>query len=113
MWVCLGTKQLMSLAGRGCDLSNPSSSVLIHSEIPSFHITKMNLPWRNPPAHHWYAAKSPGLSLRCRSSTAHQTPLVRFRSGHLRVSFFTCSCSLPVSPAHLLDCWGISLRQVV
>ncbi|GFW31024.1 HTH_48 domain-containing protein [Trichonephila clavipes] len=33
----------------------------------------MNLTWRNPPAHHWYAAKSPGLSIQCRSSRAHQT----------------------------------------
>ncbi|GFT76808.1 uncharacterized protein TNCV_1419381 [Trichonephila clavipes] len=44
----------------------------------------MNLTWRNPPAHHWYAAKSPGLSLQCSSSRAHQTALARFRSGHLR-----------------------------
>ncbi|GFU31192.1 hypothetical protein TNCV_1741911 [Trichonephila clavipes] len=27
-------------------------------------------------------------------------------------SFFTCPCSLLASPAHLLDCWGISLRQL-
>ncbi|GFX16774.1 uncharacterized protein TNCV_4187481 [Trichonephila clavipes] len=55
----------------------------IISEIHSLHRTKMNLTWRNPPAHHWYAAKSPGLSLQCRSSRAQQTVLVRFRSGHL------------------------------
>ncbi|GFV66673.1 hypothetical protein TNCV_2594941 [Trichonephila clavipes] len=41
----------------------------------------MNLTWRNPPAHHWYAAKSPGLSIQCRSSRAHQPALARFRSG--------------------------------
>ncbi|GFY24128.1 uncharacterized protein TNCV_1011811 [Trichonephila clavipes] len=66
------------------------------------------------------AAKSPGLSMQCRSSRAHQTALVRFRSGHLRSmsfaqglkSFFTCPYSLLASPAHLLDCWGISLRQL-
>ncbi|GFX80735.1 uncharacterized protein TNCV_758421 [Trichonephila clavipes] len=28
------------------------------------------------------------------------------------ISFFTCPCSLPASPAHLPDCWGISLRQL-
>ncbi|GFY24160.1 uncharacterized protein TNCV_1012131 [Trichonephila clavipes] len=80
----------------------------------------MNLTWRNRPAHHWYAAKSPGLSIQCRSSRAHQTALARLRSGHLRSMtlvqgvkfFFTCSCSLLASPAHLLDCWGISLRQL-
>ncbi|GFX03890.1 RNase H domain-containing protein [Trichonephila clavipes] len=70
------------LAGRGCDFPNPSST--------------------------------------CRSSRAHQTALARFRSGHLRSmtvvqgvkSFFTCPCSLLASPAHLLDCWGISLQQL-
>ncbi|GFV79399.1 uncharacterized protein TNCV_1903711 [Trichonephila clavipes] len=80
----------------------------------------MNLTWRNPPAHHWYAAKSPGLCIQCRSSRAHQTALARLRSGHLRSmifvqgvkSFFTCPCSLLASPAHFLDCWGISLRQL-
>ncbi|GFU73513.1 uncharacterized protein TNCV_4345771 [Trichonephila clavipes] len=49
-----------------------------------------------------------------------QTALARFRSGHLRSmtlvqgvkSFFTCLCSVPTSPAHLLDCWSISLRQL-
>ncbi|GFW04225.1 uncharacterized protein TNCV_2669901 [Trichonephila clavipes] len=62
----------------------------------------MNLTWRNTPAHHWYAAISPGLSIQCRSSRAHQTALARFRSGRLRSmtfvqgvkSFFTCPCSL-------------------
>ncbi|GFV63916.1 uncharacterized protein TNCV_3787891 [Trichonephila clavipes] len=76
----------------------------------------MNLTWRNPPAHRWYAAKSPGLSIQRRSSSAHQTALARFRSGHLRSmtfmqrvkSFFTCPCSLIAFLAHLLDCWGIS-----
>ncbi|GFU46688.1 uncharacterized protein TNCV_1546951 [Trichonephila clavipes] len=80
----------------------------------------MNLTWRNPPAHHWYAAKSSGLSIQCRSSRAHQAALARFRSDHLRsVTFvqgvkssFTCPCSLLASTAHLLDCWGISLQQL-
>ncbi|GFV29138.1 uncharacterized protein TNCV_4601701 [Trichonephila clavipes] len=68
----------------------------------------------------WYVAKRPDLSIQCRSSRAHQTALARFRSSHLhsmnfvqRVkSFLTCPCSLLASPAHLLDCWGISLRQL-
>ncbi|GFU24086.1 uncharacterized protein TNCV_2006821 [Trichonephila clavipes] len=72
------------LAGRGCDLPNPSSTVLTHTKIHPFQRNKINLTWRNPPAHHWYAAKSPGLSIQCRSSGAHQTALARLRSGHLR-----------------------------
>ncbi|GFT34565.1 uncharacterized protein TNCV_4125231 [Trichonephila clavipes] len=115
-----GNKATDELAGRGCDLPNPSTTVLTHTEIHSFQRNKMNLTWRNPPAHHCYAAKSPGLSIQCRSSRAHQTALARLRSGHLRSMtlvqgvkcFFTCPCSLLASPAHLLDCWGISLRQV-
>ncbi|GFV21640.1 transposable element Tcb2 transposase [Trichonephila clavipes] len=50
--------------------------------IPS-HVGVQLMSWL-PPAHHWYAAKSPGLSLQCRSSRAHQTALARFRNGHLR-----------------------------
>ncbi|GFV39100.1 uncharacterized protein TNCV_4339881 [Trichonephila clavipes] len=76
------------LAGGGCDLPNPSSTVLTHSEIHSFQRNKMNLTWRNPHAHHWYAAKSPGLSIQCRSFRAHQTDLARLRSGHLRSMTF-------------------------
>ncbi|GFX90504.1 uncharacterized protein TNCV_4335081 [Trichonephila clavipes] len=62
----------------------------------------------------------PGLSIQCRSSKAHQTALATVRSGHLHSmtfvqwvkSCFTCPCSLLAPPAHLLDCWGISLRQL-
>ncbi|GFV35934.1 uncharacterized protein TNCV_2866922 [Trichonephila clavipes] len=115
-----GNEAAYELAGRGCDLPNPSSTVLPHTEIHSFQRNKMNLTWRNPPAHHWYAAKSSGLSIQCRSSRAHQTALALLRRGHLRSmnfvqeekSFFTCPCSLLASPTHLLDCWGISLRQL-
>ncbi|GFW60119.1 uncharacterized protein TNCV_1389321 [Trichonephila clavipes] len=115
-----GNKAADELAGRGCDLPNPNSTVLTHTEIHSFQRNKMNLTWRNPPADHWYAGKSPGLSIQCRSSRAHQTALARLRSGHLRSmtfvqgvkSFFTCPCSLFASPAYLLDCWVISLRQL-
>ncbi|GFT76142.1 hypothetical protein TNCV_914251 [Trichonephila clavipes] len=45
---------------------------------------RLNLTWRNPPADHWYAAKSPGLSQMCRRYRALQMALVRFRRGHLR-----------------------------
>ncbi|GFU56451.1 RNase H domain-containing protein [Trichonephila clavipes] len=112
-----GNETAAELASRVCDLPNPSSTVLTNTEIPSFQRNKMNLTWRNPPAHHWYAAKSPGLSMQCGSSRAHQTVLERLRSSHLLSmtfvqgvkAFFTCPCSLLSSPAHLPDCWGISL----
>ncbi|GFV46847.1 uncharacterized protein TNCV_1938701 [Trichonephila clavipes] len=83
-----GNEAADELAGRGCDLPNPSSTVLSHSQIHSLQRTKMNLTWRSPPAHHWYAAKSPGLSQQCKNSRAHQTALAHFRSGHLRCMTF-------------------------
>ncbi|GFT58056.1 RNase H domain-containing protein [Trichonephila clavipes] len=43
-----GNEAADELAGRGCDLPNPSSTVLTHTEIPSFERNKMNLTWRNP-----------------------------------------------------------------
>ncbi|GFX48592.1 RNase H domain-containing protein [Trichonephila clavipes] len=79
-----GNETVDELAGRECDLPDPISSVLNHSEIHSHHTVKMNLTWRNPPAHHCYPAKSSGLSLQCRRSMALQMALARFRSGHLR-----------------------------
>ncbi|GFT07665.1 RNase H domain-containing protein [Trichonephila clavipes] len=83
-----GNEAADELAGRECDLPNPSSTVLTHSEIHPFQKNKMNLTWRNPPADHWYLAKSHGLFLQCKSSKAHQTALARFRSGHLRSMTF-------------------------
>ncbi|GFU10787.1 RNase H domain-containing protein [Trichonephila clavipes] len=49
-----GNEAADELAGRGWDLPNPSSTVLTHLEIHSFQKNKMNLTWRNPPAHRWY-----------------------------------------------------------
>ncbi|GFX89944.1 hypothetical protein TNCV_1260311 [Trichonephila clavipes] len=63
------------LPTRGCDLPNPSSSALSHSEIHTLHRAKTNLTWRNPFAHFWYAAKSLGLSLQCPKSRGFQTAL--------------------------------------
>ncbi|GFV10499.1 RNase H domain-containing protein [Trichonephila clavipes] len=71
-----GNEAADELAGRSCDLSNPSSTALTHLKIHSFQINKMNLTWQNPPAHH------------------------------------CLSLPVPASPAHLLDCWGISPRQL-
>ncbi|GFY15351.1 hypothetical protein TNCV_1571621 [Trichonephila clavipes] len=48
----------------------------------------MNLSWRNPSPLHWYAAKSPDLSLQCRKSRALQTALARFRSHNTQVTAF-------------------------
>ncbi|GFU86653.1 nup43 [Trichonephila clavipes] len=46
-----GNEAADELAGRGCDLPNPSSTVLTHTEIPSFQRNKINLtakPSRSP-----------------------------------------------------------------
>ncbi|GFW67676.1 nup43 [Trichonephila clavipes] len=38
-----GNETADELSGRGCDLPNPSSTILTHSEIPSFQRNIMNL----------------------------------------------------------------------
>ncbi|GFX87469.1 uncharacterized protein TNCV_1330041 [Trichonephila clavipes] len=62
----------------------------------------------------------PLMSWLCKKYSALQTALVRFRNGHLRgmtfmqgLKFFTCPRSLSASLTHLLDCWSISLRQLL
>ncbi|GFT58680.1 uncharacterized protein TNCV_1360501 [Trichonephila clavipes] len=114
---CAWTEAADEMAGRGCGHLNPSCTVLTHTEIHSFQLTKMNLTWRNPPAHHWYAAKSPGISIQCRSSRTHQTVLKCFRKGHLRnmtfvqgVKYFLPVPALSLFP--LITFWGLSLRQL-
>ncbi|GFY27521.1 RNase H domain-containing protein [Trichonephila clavipes] len=116
-----GNETADELAGRGCDLPNPSYTVLTHSEMYSFQKKYNEFDLAKPSCSPLVRSyKSPGLSMQCKSSRAHQTSLARFRSGHLRSmtfvqgvkSFFTCPCSLLASPAHLLDCWGISLQQL-
>ncbi|GFX17915.1 RNase H domain-containing protein [Trichonephila clavipes] len=99
-----GNEAADELAGSECDLPNPSSTVLTHTEIHSFQRNKMNMTWRNPPSHHWYAAKSPGLSIQCMSSRAHQTALAHFRRGHLHSMTFCAGgkVSLPVPAFSLL-----------
>ncbi|GFW87335.1 RNase H domain-containing protein [Trichonephila clavipes] len=47
-----GNEGADELAGKGCDLPNPSSTVLTHTGIHSFQRNKMNLTWRNTPALH-------------------------------------------------------------
>ncbi|GFX94213.1 RNase H domain-containing protein [Trichonephila clavipes] len=103
-----GNEAADELIVRGCTLSNPPSSVLNHSEIHSLHRTKMNLTWRNSPAHHWYAAKNPGLSLQCRSSRVHQTALARFRSGHLCGMTFCAGSKVFLYLSLLSPCFSCS-----
>ncbi|GFW76605.1 hypothetical protein TNCV_2682221 [Trichonephila clavipes] len=55
-----GNKTVVDLTVKDCDLPDPSSSVLSHSEIHSLHRVQMNLTWQSPPAHYCYAATWPG-----------------------------------------------------
>ncbi|PRD37402.1 UNVERIFIED_CONTAM: hypothetical protein NCL1_05943 [Trichonephila clavipes] len=48
----LGNEPADEQAGRGCDFSNPSFSILSHSEIYFLRRAKKNLTWRNTPAYH-------------------------------------------------------------
>ncbi|GBM73695.1 hypothetical protein AVEN_39632-1, partial [Araneus ventricosus] len=79
---------------------------------------KANSTWKVPPAHEWYAGNRPGLSLQSEGTRSAQTALARLRSGHIKSlkfadkekTYFSCPCSCPASPAHVIDCIGASAR---
>ncbi|GBM73706.1 hypothetical protein AVEN_86649-1 [Araneus ventricosus] len=82
------------------------------------HRAKANSTWKVPPAHEWYAGNRPGLSLQSEGTRSAQTALARLRSGHIKSlkfadkekTYFSCPCSCPASPAHVIDCIGASAR---
>ncbi|GFV76965.1 RNase H domain-containing protein [Trichonephila clavipes] len=72
--------------------------------------------------HHWYQCSRPGGSLAHGLSRQDQTLLARFRSGHIksmkfsegRKSFEMCTnCSSePATPAHILECLGLTKQDL-
>ncbi|GBN51996.1 hypothetical protein AVEN_173925-1 [Araneus ventricosus] len=108
------------LAKEGSALPSAASGELFASEIFPIHRAKANSTWKVPPAHEWYAGNRPGLSLQSEGSRSALTALARLRSGHIKSlkfvdkekTYFSCSCSGPASPAHVIDCIGGSARQL-
>ncbi|GFU40869.1 uncharacterized protein TNCV_2466641 [Trichonephila clavipes] len=76
----------------------------------------------SPLEHHWYQCSSPGGFLAHSFKRQEQTLLVRFRSGHFKTmkffegfkSFEMCTnCSSePASPAHILECLGLTKQDL-
>ncbi|GFU17111.1 RNase H domain-containing protein [Trichonephila clavipes] len=74
------------------------------------------------PEHHWYQCSRPGGSLAHGFTRQDQTLLARFRSGHIksmkfsegRKSFEMCTnCSSePATPAHILECLGLTKQDL-
>ncbi|GBM23325.1 hypothetical protein AVEN_97737-1 [Araneus ventricosus] len=60
--------------------------------------------------------KRPGLSLHSEGTRSAQTALARLRSGLIKrlkfvdkeKTYSACPCSCPASPAHVVDCIGVS-----
>ncbi|GBM31767.1 hypothetical protein AVEN_56879-1 [Araneus ventricosus] len=60
------------------------------------------------------------LSLQSVGTRPAQTALARLRSGHIKSlkfidkekTFSSCPCSCPASPAHIIDCIGVSARDL-
>ncbi|GFU45243.1 uncharacterized protein TNCV_4236481 [Trichonephila clavipes] len=74
-----------------------------------------------PPEHHWYQCSRPGGYLAHGFNRQEQTIQARFRSGHLKSvkfskgskSFEMCTnCSEPASPAHILECLGLTKQDL-
>ncbi|GFW69336.1 uncharacterized protein TNCV_486851 [Trichonephila clavipes] len=75
-----------------------------------------------PPENQWYQCSHPGVSLAHGLTRQNQTLLARFRSGHIksmkfsegRKSFEMCTnCSSePATPAHILECLGLTKKDL-
>ncbi|GFX61735.1 uncharacterized protein TNCV_2591781 [Trichonephila clavipes] len=87
---------------------------------PSTHGDVYN--WITTSEHHWYQCSRPGGSLAQGFTRQDQTLLARFRSGHIksmkfsegRKSFEMCTnCSSePATPAHILECLGLTKQEL-
>ncbi|GFV94078.1 uncharacterized protein TNCV_2957401 [Trichonephila clavipes] len=75
-----------------------------------------------PPEHHWYQCSRPGGSEAHGFKRQDQTLLARFRNGHLKTmkfsegfkSFDICTncSSVPASPDHILECLGLTKKDL-
>ncbi|GFX02020.1 RNase H domain-containing protein [Trichonephila clavipes] len=80
--------------------------------------------WITPPSpeHYWYQCSRPGGSLPHGFTRQNQTLLARSRSGHIksmkfsegRKSFEMCTncSSKPATPAHILECLGLTKQDL-
>ncbi|GFW49313.1 uncharacterized protein TNCV_3058231 [Trichonephila clavipes] len=78
--------------------------------------------WITPPEHHWYQCSRPGGSLAHGFTRQDQTLLSRFRSGHIKSMQFSegrKSCEMctncssePATPAHILECLGLTKQDL-
>ncbi|GFW25253.1 RNase H domain-containing protein [Trichonephila clavipes] len=84
------------------------------------HQNKSN--WIIPPEHHWYECSRPRGSMAHSFTRQIQTLLARFRSAHLKTMKFSEGCksfkmctncsSEPTSPAHILECLGLTKQDL-
>ncbi|GFX67457.1 uncharacterized protein TNCV_3463461 [Trichonephila clavipes] len=75
-----------------------------------------------PPEHHWYQCSRPGGSLAHGFTRQDQTLLACFRSGHIKTMKFSEGCknfdmctncsSEPATPAHILECLGLTKQDL-
>ncbi|GFT08167.1 uncharacterized protein TNCV_3481201 [Trichonephila clavipes] len=113
----------MILAKAGArELPEPSAPLTV-LEIFSRTKHQNNTAWITPfPEHHWYECFRPEGSLAHGFTRQDQTLLARFRSGHIksmkfsegRKSFemYTNCSSEPTTPAHILECLGLTKQDL-
>ncbi|GFS95270.1 RNase H domain-containing protein [Trichonephila clavipes] len=85
-------------------------------------LAKNKTAWITPPEHHWYQCSRPGGSLAHGFTRPDQTLLARFRSGHIETTKFFEGCksfemctncsSEPATPAHILECLGLTNQDL-
>ncbi|GFV20924.1 RNase H domain-containing protein [Trichonephila clavipes] len=105
-----------------CEVSEPSAP-LSFLEIFSRTKHQNKTAWITPPPeHHWYQCSCPAGSLSHGFTRQDQTLLARFGSGHIKTRKFSKGCksfemctncsSEPATPAHILECLGLTKQDL-
>ncbi|GFX78476.1 transposable element Tc3 transposase [Trichonephila clavipes] len=103
-----------------CEVPEPSAPFTV---LEIFSRTKhQNKTALIPPEHHWYQCSRPGGSLSHGFTRQYQTILAYFRSGHIKTITFSEGCksfemctncsSEPATPAHILECLGLTKQDL-
>ncbi|GFT67732.1 RNase H domain-containing protein [Trichonephila clavipes] len=105
-----------------CEIPEPSEPSSTFLEIYSRTKHQNKTAWIVPPEHHWYQCSRSGSSLAHGFKRQDQTLLSRFRSDHLKTMKFSEGCksfemctncsSEPATPAHILECLGLTKQDL-
>ncbi|GBM11380.1 hypothetical protein AVEN_59048-1, partial [Araneus ventricosus] len=117
-----GNELADNLAKEGSSHPIPSSSEITFLELFWRGKAQNKVEWLEPPSHHCYKGRKPGLALSLPCDRQSSTCLSRLASGHLKCLTYSegnkiyplCPKSQrhQTSPKHILDCLGLDWEEI-